>query len=1856
MYNFRHVFFGGELTPLKKILVFLFFALSLSADPLYQEVLKSAGLRDSVYVDPQTNFVFEGKYIGRTLYGPLSISPLSTYLEERLENAILSSLYEKLSRLSGKGSKAGSYGLIPDIEIPIKFPKGLSFIGEGGKLQIEGQQKITLGGTSNYTTGVPRSEMARSSHFPQLTMNQELNVRLKGTIGQKIKVEIDHDSRRENRLKNKVILKYEGDEDDIVKLIEAGDTRLGLEGSKLVNFPGGVKQGLFGIKTVFQLGGLSATFVATREQGESQAKTFRSSAAMESTTIYAVNYIKHRFFYIYDPDGITHLRVFLDDDDQTNDAQQGAVTGVMYYYPTGSYNPDYSIDSVSGKFFELQEGQDFRYNPATRLLVLNRPLSDGEKLGVYYLTNSGNTVGDLQDTSRIVLKMIKPPLIFFPGDSLNPDPATHEDSAYLEIWNYELRNYYSLNATNISADQLTLIIYKDSSGVLKMAENGKTYLQLLGLDANGDGKVDRVTNRGFTILDEENGILAFPNPFPFADTVLQEPDSSFYWKPRVSSEDGKKYVIVVKMARAVKTYNLGFDVIEGSEVVIVNGQRLQRGRDYTIDYSLGYLTITNSSVLTPGADIEISYEIAPLFAVKQRSLWGARFKYTLGEHFYIGSTWLGRSESSPERKPRLGEEPLKNFLGGIDFNLNLEFMFLSKLLNLLPFISVEKPSTFNWSGEYAVSFPNPNTLGKAYLDDMESIRDATDFPINRSYYIYGSQPLIETPGGDIPADTAKLVDRLIWASPGDLVRKGDVYPNINDETRDELMYVLMIMPQVHNPGNDTLWASLNTLISKDAEDFEKKEYLEVIVKGDGLKLHIDFGKNISENSIWRDRAGRIRSFSPDTIADEDLNFDGIFDADSEDVGLDRYRGDDDAWSQSSPDDGIDDYYYDSNNPHDYSRVNGTEGNRKRDSEDLDLDGVLNISNDYFEYTIDLDDTTFLNRYGFEYNGWKHYSIPLRDINVLKTFGNPSWRFVKYARIWIDGITRTDTLMIASISVVGTKWENKGIFSSDSTLVDSTEVLKVGTVDNKTNPYYTPPPWVEIERDQRGRELKEGSLSLQYTNIQPNHYGLTRRILYQDEDFLTYKKIEFSVKVKPGTPMPYPEVFVRFGDTTNFYEYNFQIPDNDWHRVVINIDSLTQFKLRYIRRNPADTSYHREGPYGVKGNPTFGRVKVYMIGLRNNSSTPISGTVWIDDIVLSDPIRERGSALSTKVSLNLADFTSVTVNYSREEDNFMKLMDTRRTRGQVERFSLSLQSQVHQLFPRQLGLNIPITFTYTWSRSLPKYETNTDILLSEDQKKNEQSFSYSRYLQARFSKSGSRFFLFKYLIDPLSLSFTNRVTANKSPVLIDSTDNLTLSGEYNLSFNKTLGFKLLGTKFNFLPSSIKLSAGYGRSFSRRFDIKTLTITKNFERNLTFGTQTSYSPFRNLRIGYNRNLAFDLNWKSPKWYGTETSFEEGGNVSYTLSFLKGFSPTISYNGNYREEHTKDIQIQGAPDMRNGSFGNQLRVSATVPVSEVLKKIASLRDESKDRDLENAGPVHYLLYLLDKLSTLITSPSISYDNNISMQKFHILERPELPYRLGMIRKFQVLSYDSTRDTKTTSNSYTLNGSLTVPFVSLSYNLNYRYSENSQYGSATYTKTYTLPGLQFTFSTLSKLLGKFGDKFSSISLTSGITRSLTENGNLILGKVSSKTTEMSMSPNLTVVLRNGLQTTLQFSRNTSKTEYFDLLSTPLMSSRMDLSLNSSYTFSRPGGYTINLPGNRVIRIKSRLNFNLLLRYSHSTQKRKTVISDLVTKSISLTGSYEFARNILGSLQIFYSSNGNRLTGRTNHSISLNATAQFNF
>jgi hypothetical protein len=116
-------------------------------------------------------------------------------------------------------------------------------------------------------------------------------------------------------------------------------------------------------------------------------------------------------------------------------------------------------------------------------------------------------------------------------------------------------------------------------------------------------------------------------------------------------------------------------------------------------------------------------------------------------------------------------------------------------------------------------------------------------------------------------------------------------------------------------------------------------------------------------------------------------------------------------------------------PRYWAAVNGTEGNRTNrttpDTEDLNLNGALDVGNDYVEYTIDLGDvsaeapylvTDVQRDFGPSSpapvstvtadNGWRRYRIPLDDTLAVE-FGNPNLALVQHVRVWVQGVVESD---------------------------------------------------------------------------------------------------------------------------------------------------------------------------------------------------------------------------------------------------------------------------------------------------------------------------------------------------------------------------------------------------------------------------------------------------------------------------------------------------------------------------------------------------------------------------------------------------------------------------------------------------------------------------------------------------------------------------------------------------------------------------------------------------------------------------------------------------------------------------------
>jgi cell surface protein SprA len=135
--------------------------------------------------------------------------------------------------------------------------------------------------------------------------------------------------------------------------------------------------------------------------------------------------------------------------------------------------------------------------------------------------------------------------------------------------------------------------------------------------------------------------------------------------------------------------------------------------------------------------------------------------------------------------------------------------------------------------------------------------------------------------------------------------------------------------------------------------------------------------------------------------------DGVFQHE-EDTGLDGlFSSQEPGYSTGNPDPNGDDWAYNDDNPNDYSRLNGTEGNRndpdrrgRFDTEDINNNGALDTQDGYYEYIIDLNDPDYYIE--STSTGWNFLRIPLKDpdaYTIRGAEGSADFARINYARMW-----------------------------------------------------------------------------------------------------------------------------------------------------------------------------------------------------------------------------------------------------------------------------------------------------------------------------------------------------------------------------------------------------------------------------------------------------------------------------------------------------------------------------------------------------------------------------------------------------------------------------------------------------------------------------------------------------------------------------------------------------------------------------------------------------------------------------------------------------------------------------------------
>lgn len=341
------------------------------------------------------------------------------------------------------------------------------------------------------------------------------------------------------------------------------------------------------------------------------------------------------------------------------------------------------------------------------------------------------------------------------------------------LWDLMMKNIYSLGyAYQISKEGFMLDIWYldqnkgvDINYLPRGSVKDRSIIQLLGLDRlninnqpYADGIFDFLDNPRITIIPK-NGKIIIPKLEPFgsgirdAFTPGEETTADLYAfdslyvttqaNAKVKYPNRNRFTIKGQYESSISSdISLGaFNLPEGSVVVSAGGTKLTENVDYTVDYNMGRVKIINTGLLESQTPIKVSFESNSAFNLQQKSMIGSRFDYEVNKKLALGGTVMNLSERlfTANQKVNVGNEPVNNWIYGVDGTYQTESEFVTTLLNKLPFVNSKEKAQFNINGEFAHLLPgHSRAIGKdgtSYIDDFEGSQSTIDLRARQTWEI-----------------------------------------------------------------------------------------------------------------------------------------------------------------------------------------------------------------------------------------------------------------------------------------------------------------------------------------------------------------------------------------------------------------------------------------------------------------------------------------------------------------------------------------------------------------------------------------------------------------------------------------------------------------------------------------------------------------------------------------------------------------------------------------------------------------------------------------------------------------------------------------------------------------------------------------------------------------------------------------------------------------------------------------------------------------------------------------------------------------------------------------------------------------
>ena len=618
---------------------------------------------DVVYNDTLNRFVI-GNRMGNTwLSAPIMLTPeeYNSWTEMNERSAFFRKKNDEIYQAKGKEKFDFS-------DMHFDLGPAEKIFGPGGiRVRTQGSAELKLG--MNKKSIDNPSLPIRNRKTTMMNFDEKINLNVNGKVGDKVNMNLNYntDATLDYDAQN-MKLKYDGKEDEIIKLVEAGNVSFPSNSSLIKG-----ASSLFGVRTDMQFGKLKLQMVASQKKSASKSVSSRGGVQLTPFEINVADYEENRHFFLsryfrnhYDEwmqklpnlvTGITINRVEIWVTNKsgttantrnivalTDLGEASKISNPMWtatgQVPSNSANNEYQamttqyvaardIDQaaatlegaglVGGADFEklesarLLSSSEYSVNTALGYVSLKTGIQTDQVLAVAYEYTSGGVTyqvgefaSDITDTKQaLFVKSLK-------NTSCNPQQGN---------WDLMMKNVYYL-ASNIEKEKFRLDVkyQSDTTGVYlsyipEQRVKNTPIIRVLGADrldnnnkAHSNGYYDYV--EGYTV---SNGRVFIPKVEPFGSYMRD-----YLVKNGVAADAAEKYAFT-ELYDSTKT--VARQIAEKNKYLMVGQFKGSSASVISLDaYNVpqGSVVVTAGGVtLIEGTDYSVDYNAGEVTILNQ---------------------------------------------------------------------------------------------------------------------------------------------------------------------------------------------------------------------------------------------------------------------------------------------------------------------------------------------------------------------------------------------------------------------------------------------------------------------------------------------------------------------------------------------------------------------------------------------------------------------------------------------------------------------------------------------------------------------------------------------------------------------------------------------------------------------------------------------------------------------------------------------------------------------------------------------------------------------------------------------------------------------------------------------------------------------------------------------------------------------------------------------------------------------------------------------------------------------------------------------------------------------------------------